>query len=185
MSAPQDQDKRRFPLAFARIAANRFLKRLESYCWRIEVAGSIRRCKSMVGDIELLCIPMRGYDQVDLLDWELQTLINAGLLGHRLGKTGQRIGYGPQNKFLVDFRTGMPLDVFSTTEEGWAMSLVVRTGPKELNVRLMKAARDRGMKGHAYGTGFTLADGSPLVCRTEEDVFAAVGWRYIPPQGRG
>jgi len=188
-------EKRRWPLEFAEVVATTLVARLGPRCKRIQVAGSIRRRKLIVGDVEILCIPdivtltnvlREPVKQLDRLDQELQNLIRAGYLDHRyqLNNPGRRIAYGPLNKCLTHVPSGMPVDVFCTTEEGWAMALVVRTGPKELNVRLMSAARAKGLRGHAYGKGYTLPDGSPLVCRTEEEVFAAVGWPYLPPEER-
>lgn len=187
------KEKRRWPLELARTVAGALVSRLAPCCKRIEVAGSIRRRKSTVGDIEILCIPNvvvhknlfgQVTGEVDVLDQHLQNLMKSGFLDYRRTHAGRRLGYGPRNKFLVHVPSGMPVDVFTTTEQGWAMSLVVRTGPKEMNVRLMKAARDRGCRGHAYGDGFTLPDGSPLACQTEQEVFAAVGWPYLPPEER-
>ena len=193
MTKARSEEKRRWPLELAQTVAADLVGQLKSSCKRIQVAGSIRRRKARVGDVELLCIPdvlvqhdLLGdvADQVDLLDRKMLALIKAGFLDYRRTRVGRRLGYGPRNKFLVHVPSGMPVDVFNTTEEGWAMSLVVRTGPKEMNVRLMKAARNRGCRGHAYGDGFTLPDGSPVACQTEEEVFAAVGWPYLPPEER-
>lgn len=186
-------EKHRWPLEFAKMVADILVAKLGPHCKRIQVAGSIRRRKPMVGDIELLCIPDvvtltnlfgEETETLDALDQGIKELIEAGFLDYRLNRAGQRLGYGPANKFLVHVASGMPIDIFATTEKKWAMSLVVRTGPAKMNIRLMKAARDRGLRGHAYGDGFTLPDGSPLPCRSEEEVFAAVGWPYLPPEER-
>jgi len=184
--------KPRWPLELAEGVAETLVRHLESHCKRIQVAGSIRRRKPTVGDVELLCIPefriqhnLLGEvaDKVDLLDRKLQEFIKTGFLDYRRNAKGRRLGYGPRNKYLVH-DSGIPVDVFTTSEEGWAMSLVVRTGPKEMNVRLMAEARKRAMRGHAYGEGFTLPDGSPLACQSEQEVFAAVGWPCQPPADR-
>ena len=186
-------EKRRWPLQFAQMVADMLKSQLAPYCKRIGVAGSIRRQKPMVGDIELLAIPdvvtLRNLlgevtEELDTLDQGIQRLIEAGFLAYRLNRAGHRLGYGTKNKFLVHLPSGIPVDIFSTTEEKWAMSLVIRTGPADFNKRLMATAQARGMRGHAYGEGFTLADGSALACKTEQEVFAAVGWPYLPPEER-
>jgi DNA polymerase (family 10) len=175
------------------MVADLLVAHLAPYSRRIQVAGSIRRQKPMVGDVELLAIPdvvtLRNLlgevtSELDTLDQGIQRLIEAGFLAYRLNRAGHRAGYGPKNKLLLHVPSGIPVDVFCTTEERWAMSLVIRTGPAELNKRLAAVAQAHGMKAHAYGEGFTLADGSALACKSEEEVFAAVGWPYLPPEER-
>ena len=186
-------EKRRWPLEFAETIADTLVGLLRPRCQRIQVAGSIRRRKPMVGDIEILYIPVattrtnllgEPSKQLNTLDQEIQTLISARVLDFRYNKAGHRIAYGPLNKCLVHVPSGMGVDIFCTTEERWAMSLVIRTGPAEMNIRLMKTALAQGLSGHAYGEGFTLPDGSLQVCRSEEEVFTAVGWPYLPPEER-
>ncbi len=187
--------KRRWSLKKAEEVAEYLRMLLTSCCKNIVVAGSIRRRKSTVGDIELLCIPLvlvmsdmfgGPADRVDMLDRSLQELVREGILDYRRNSKGKHLGYGLKNKFMVHVASGsgIPVDVFSTTKENWAMSLVVRTGPAAFNKRLMAAAQALGMRGHAYGSGFSTPDGSTLVCHTEEEVLAAVGWPYTPPEER-
>jgi len=68
---------------------------LRPACNRIEIAGSIRRRKPEVGDIELLCIP-KYFAGVDQLDRELGALMIQRILGFRLNKLGSRV-YEPKN----------------------------------------------------------------------------------------
>ncbi|KKN87088.1 hypothetical protein LCGC14_0263580 [marine sediment metagenome] len=156
---------------------------LESSCERIVIAGSIRRQKPDVGDIELLCIP-KYIAGVDMLDAKIQTLIHVDMLGYRLNKLGRKV-YGPKNKLLVHLPSGIGVDVFSTNELCWAVALVVRTGGKMTNKKIASRAIERGMRFHAYGRGFTLPDGtSELICHSEADVFKAVGLAYSEPRER-
>lgn len=101
---------------------------LESSCERIVIAGSIRRQKRDVGDIELLCIP-KYIAGVDRLDAKIQTMIYFDLLGYRLNKLGRKV-YGPKNKLLVH-PSGIGVDIFSTDELCWPVALVVRTGGED------------------------------------------------------
>jgi DNA polymerase/3'-5' exonuclease PolX len=166
----------------ARAIAEELKKLLEPACERITIAGSIRRQKPRVGDIELLVIPK--FDGIfDLLDRELKWLIGTHILEHRLTKIGSVV-YGPKNKLLRHVASGIGLDVFSTDAECWWVSLVVRTGGEATNKEIASLALERGMRFHAYGRGFTLADGSELVCKSEEEVFKAVGLAYQAPWER-
>lgn len=154
-------------------------------CESIEVAGSIRRRKPDVGDVELLCIPRLGDRDLDWLDYSLKDMLasHPRLLDLRLDKNG-RTSYGPQNKYLVH-HTGIPVDIFSTTPENWWVALVVRTGPAELNRAIAGKALRMGMQFHAYGRGFTSKIGDyEIVCKSEEDVFKAVELPYLPPHLR-
>ena len=165
----------------ARAIAEQLKGRLQSSCERIEIAGSIRRLKPQVGDIELLCIPK--YDRgIDLLDRELGALMVPHILRLRRNKKGFTT-YGPKNKLMAHVESGMGVDIFSTTWENWPVALVVRTGGKATNQRISTAALSKGWHFHAYGRGFTTPSGE-IVCRSEREVFEAVGLRYPEPWER-
>lgn len=166
----------------AKAIAERLKELLEPSCDQIEIAGSIRRQKPEVGDIELLCIP-KYVSGVDMLDAKIQTLIQLGTMDFRRNKLERRV-YGPKNKLLLHRESGIGVDIFSTTEECWPVALVVRTGGEKTNKEIASRAIERGMRFHAYGRGFTLADGSELVCHSEADVFKAVGLAYREPWER-
>lgn len=154
---------------------------LESSCEMIVIAGSIRRRKPDVGDLELLCIP-KYIDGVDMLDAKIQTMIYFDMLGYRLNKLGRKV-YGPKNKLLVHLPSGIGVDVFSTTEECWPVSLVVRTGGKVTNQRISMAAIKKGLRFRAYGRGFTGPNGE-IICHSERQVFETVGLVYHEPWER-
>ena len=185
-------EKRRWPLEVAESVAESLMEHLSSYCQEILVAGSIRRRKADVGDIELLCISkvtssqdMFGGLATNLyaLDDALEDMTRDGdLLRKRLNKVGHPT-FGPSNKLLIHVPTGIPVDVFSASEKNWGMGLVVRTGPREFNVRMMARFKELGMRGHAYG-GVTDRDGSELECPDETTVFRLLGWSWIPPEER-
>ncbi|MBA7464995.1 hypothetical protein ES707_00156 [subsurface metagenome] len=155
---------------------------LESSCERIVIAGSIRRQKTDVGDIELLVIP-KYIAGVDMLDAKIQTLIHFDMLDYRLNKLGRKV-YGPKNKLLLHRPSGIGVDIFSTTERCWPVALVVRTGGKQTNIRICMAAQARGYKFHAYGSGFSTPHGE-IVCHSEQEVFEAVDLPYQRPEERG
>ncbi len=158
---------------------------LESSCEMIVIAGSIRRQKPDVGDLELLCIP-KYIDGVDMLDAKIQTMIYFDMLGYRLNKLGRKV-YGPKNKLLVHVPSGIGVDIFSTDEQCWWMALVIRTGPRESNITIAKAARAQGWRLKAYGDGFDTSDllkNIPVHCHSEREVFEVVGLPYPEPWER-
>ena len=182
----------RYGLASAKEVADQLVRLLAPHCERIAVAGSIRRKWPQVKDIELLCASMVT-STADLfggavtnwyfLNKKLDGLVADGsVLNKRADKSG-RYSYGEHNKLLVHVPSGIPVDVFSSSTKNWGMSLVVRTGPKEFNVRMMSRFRDLGMRGHAYG-GVTDQEGNEVGCPDEETVFQLLGWPWIPPEKR-
>ena len=182
--------KQRWPLALAEITGQSLIKLLEPSCERIELAGSIRRGRPGVGDIELLCVP-RLQAVRDLfgnpiateseLDQRCKVLMADGFLAYRPNIRGA-VTFGPSNKLMVHRATGIPVDIFSATTEDWGMAMVVRTGPKDFNVRMMSRFRELGLEGHAYG-GVTRG-GEVLNCPTEERVFELLRWDYSAPAER-
>jgi len=149
---------------------------------RIVIAGSIRRKKSHVGDIELLCIPEHDEEKGDLLHGRVSELLEQGLFKLRPDKRG-RTYFGRKNKLLIHVPTGIGVDIFATDEECWPVALVVRTGGKKTNIAIATAAIRKGWEFHAYGKGFTTPQGE-LVCRSERDVFEMAGLPYLEPWDR-
>jgi DNA polymerase/3'-5' exonuclease PolX len=178
--------KQRHPLIEAEAVAQELRAILGPACQQFEVAGSIRRRLPEVGDIELLCVPGPGGSQLlgacSLLDQEILGLIETGVLAYRLDQRGRRT-FGPWNKYLVHRPSGIPLDIFSTTVQNWGMSLLVRTGPREWNIKVMSRFKALGMRGHAYG-GVTDGHGSELTCPSESGVFKLLGWQFLEPESR-
>jgi DNA polymerase (family 10) len=151
---------------------------------RLEAAGSYRRRKETVGDIDLLAAAdepgpvmerFLAYPQVEKV------------LGTGDTKTSVVLGAGLQ----VDLRV-VPPDCFGA-------ALVYFTGSKEHNVKLRRRGVERGFKISEYGVfrvpeeeeaaepeAFPLppADAEPIAGRTEEEVYAAVGLAWIPPELR-
>ena len=165
----------------ARAIAEELKGLLEPGCQRIEIAGSIRRQKPDVGDVELLCIPklLAGLDR---LDQEIMDLMFQGILGFRLNKLGRR-AYGSKNKLMLHLLSGIGVDIFSTDAQCWAVALVVRTGGVITNKRIASAALGKGWRWHAYGDGFDTPDGH-ITCSTEREVFEAVNLPYKEPWER-
>ena len=170
-------EKTRCPLHRAKEVANELKQMLEPCCNRIAIAGSIRRRKPEVGDIELLVIPRANY-----LDKLLHDLMMQNVLAMRLNKRGQR-AYGPKNKLMVHLPSGIGLDIFSTTEECWPVALVIRTGGAETNKRIAMAAINKGWHLKAYGSGFSTPQGN-IICNSEREVFELVELPYQEPWER-
>ena len=198
-----------FLYADAMPIAKKFVQFLERHCTRIIIAGSLRRQKQLVSDIEILFISKitSAPDPQDLFgDRRIQVsaagiaigaLLVSGVIEKRLNSRGSET-WGPQNKLGRHVYSGIPVDLFETTEEKWWNALVLRTGPAERkdangriiggNVAIASAAKRIGWSWHAYGSGFTRGDGKSsidrVVVKSEQDVFQHVGLPYQEPKDR-
>jgi len=152
----------------AQSIADSVIKRLSPYCSQIEVAGSIRRKKDTVNDIDLVLIPTDP--------WQLQSEIMR-LGGGQVKMSGSKITRLSYNDVQVD--------LYFATPETWATLFLIRTGSKESNIRLTTLAKKRGWHLHASGLGLFNEKGERIAGDTEESIFEALGIPYQRPEGRG
>ena len=165
---------------------------LKPACEKLVVAGSLRRRKPDVGDVEILYIGKTEVRQdpadmfasitVNLADEVTAALEKSGVLERRKNVNGSEM-YGPKNKLMRHLATGLPVDLFAATVENWHNYLVCRTGPADSNTRICMAAQERGWKWNPYGAGFS-RDGEIRPMTSEEEVFAFVGLPYAQPEER-
>lgn len=145
------------------------IAQLKETCSRIEIAGSVRRRKPFVRDIDIVCLPAN----------QGQFLTALQLIG-RFKLAGEKI-------IRVPLRQGVTLDIYVATEKTWATLLLIRTGSAGHNRKLCALALSKGMKLHADGTGlFRLTQGGevPVASESEEAIFNALGLTYLRPEHR-
>ena len=189
---PDQSTKPRFPRAAAIAVAREIVTALEPGCTRLIVAGSLRRKKAEVGDVEILFIPAIEKAKVDLLrvafiskaDLIIERLLAAKIIAKRPSKFGQ-FSWGKENKLAIHSASGIPVDFFTATEANWYNYLVCRTGPADLNIRIASEAKKRGYRWNPYGVGFThLESGMVIPTLSEEDVFQFTNIPFPPPWER-
>ena len=192
-AAPAEKQKVSADVAFA--IAQKFATFLRPRCEKIIIAGSLRRRRALVGDIEILYVPkyVREPDPGDLFgattlvnttEVAIDSLLDAGVLGKRR-KCDGTLTWGAENKLGVHLESGIAVDLFATTHEKWFNALVVRTGPKASNQEIASAAIARGWRWNAYGAGFTRENPSGAhVVSSEQDAFSFVGLPYKEPWNR-
>lgn len=139
---------------------------LEQYCEQIEVAGSIRRKKPQVNDIDLVLVP-RDRDALD------RRLMQLG----KLKMSGMKIA-----RVEMD---SIPLDVYFASPETFATLLLIRTGSKENNIRLATLARKRGWRLAASGDGLFNEKGERVAGDSEKSIYGALGLPWQEPWERG
>jgi len=153
----------------ANVIAHRVKTTLAPYSDRIEVAGSIRRAKSTVNDIDLVII-----EKPDA-PLQLTTLLfSIGIL--KLN--------GPKIKRVYLPNDHITVDIYIATPATWATLLLIRTRSKENNIRLCSHARRQRWHLKANGDGLFDADGNRIAGDTEESIYQALGLPYQEPENR-
>jgi DNA polymerase/3'-5' exonuclease PolX len=187
------------PAAEAKQVARDFVDVLHDVCERLVVAGSLRRRKPYVKDVEILFVPKFSSAAqvrsdffiappapapVNLAERTIQTLLDARLIAPRPNVNGIN-AWGPTNKLAVHVPSGMRVDLFTATPENFFNYLVCRTGGERNNVEICEAANRKGWKWNPYGSGFTsLTTIAKHIVTSERDVFDFVGIPYCQPWER-
>ena len=180
-------EKKRFPLSQAEEVALDLVNYLRGWCEIIEIAGSIRRRKPKVGDIEIVYVPRFAMEKDGLFDTKRTCLADAVIQNLITRKiiSPRGIAWGEKNKFAVHLASGIPVDFFATKRECWPNYLVCRTGGAINNTRIATAGKWLGLKWHPYGIGFVkLGNGEWLVVKSEADVYRFVNLPFLPPEKR-
>lgn len=196
-----NDEKQKWPHAEAMAVAEMLVAALRPSCARIEIAGSLRRRKPLVGDVEIVYVPrfdtamlpgeMFPKGEQNLADLTINTLLLSGVLEKRRNAKGAEM-FGEKNKLVRHCRSGIPVDLFATTEDCWFNYLVCRTGGSESNVAICNAAIARGWKWTPYGPGFEKGpdpdqregDKRRHIVGSEREVFEFVGLPYKNPEER-
>jgi len=185
--------KPKHPRAAALAVARELCAELRPVTERLIVAGSLRRRKPLVGDVEILYIPrylpgattdmFAPADPVNAVDAALATLLAAGRLKKRLTVKGSAT-WGRHNKYAVHTASGIPVDFFAATEENWFNYLVCRTGGAENNTIVAGAALKLGLRWNPYGPGFIDGEGNDIPVTSEADVYRIAGLPWREPWER-
>ncbi len=160
--------RERMTLAQAMQVADEFLRALNklSEAKKISVAGSLRRQKETVRDIDILAISKKPKKIMDVFTG----LPNVGTL---LAKGETKSSVRTKDDVQVDCRV--------VEEKSFGAALLYFTGSKNFNIKLRQLAIRRGLKINEYG----VFRGNKFVCgRTEEEIFKILGMPYIEPELR-
>ena len=151
--------------------ALRILKELKPHCERIEIAGSIRRKKTFVKDIEIVAIP-KPYE-VGLFQSGIANVVSKWekVKGELPCKYTQRI--------LPD---GIKLDLFFAEPGNWGYIFAIRTGSAEFSRNVL--ALGWKLKGYRGEKGWLIKDKSTHAIPEEEDLFELIGIDFMQPEKR-
>jgi DNA polymerase (family 10) len=139
------------------------------------VAGSVRRRRETVGDVDLLVAASGSGTGVDSVG---ETVMDAFC---RLPPVGEVLLRG-NTKSSVRTGDGLQVDLRVLEPARWGTALQYFTGSQAHNIRLRAIARTRDLSLSEYS--LRAADGSESLCATEADVYRALGLSYIPPELR-
>lgn len=181
--------KIKLPYETALSLAKRVALELSPATTRIEIAGSIRRKRPEIGDIEIVCTPflqvnLFGDPQGSLLDLHLEQLAESGRI---IKSEGEEKRWGPKyKKFHPVAKPDLAIDLFITTPEEWAYTFVIRTGNADFSHKLVTPKRYGGyLPGHLRVAGCRLWEGDKaLETPEEEDFFKALGLEWVKPEDR-
>lgn len=166
----------------ARQIAYKYCEMLAPYCHKIEIAGSIRRRRPQVKDIEIVCIPKRmpinnglfGYDPDELITYpEFDKIINN--LEKIKGEPGGRY---TQRKLPE----GINLDLFICFKGNWGNIFAIRTGSAEYSHKVLAAGWVK--KGFKSIDGFLHKGNTRIDIFDEKDFFELLGIPWLEPEKR-
>src|SRR5438270_4515679 len=157
-----------FPEAW--ILADSFLATLRSLpgVLRAEIAGSVRRVRETVRDLDLLVVS----DEPEAMGGEFAHLPQVNEVISQASSTA-----------TIRVRSGMQVDLRAVKLESFGAAWQVFTGSPAHNAQLQARAEGLG-KLTITATGVFNADGTRIAGATEEEVFEAVGCAWIPPELR-
>ncbi|MFC4219003.1 hypothetical protein [Flagellimonas marina] len=158
-------------LETALIIAQQVKAKLAPHCERIEIAGSIRRKRPEVKDIEIVAIP-KPYD-TGLFENGVASVVNkwVKVKGELPCKYTQRL--------LPD---GIKLDLFFATKENWGLIFAIRTGSADFSHKVLATGWTK--RGYSSKDGMLRQNFKTYPMREEKDVFNLIGLPYVSPEKR-
>jgi DNA polymerase (family 10) len=152
------------PLAEAIVAALRSLRDID----QMALAGSVRRMRETVKDIDVLITSQRPARVMETFT--------------ALPNVAEILARG-ETKSSVRLREGIQVDLRVVEPACFGAALQYFTGSKQHNIRVRELAQRRGLKVNEYGV-FDERTERRVAGATEEDVYAAVGLSFVPPEIR-
>jgi len=168
----------RTPLGEARPLALRLIEELieatpEDAITRIEAAGSLRRWRETIGDVDILAISSQPQAVIDVFQ--------------KLPQVGDVAGSG-ETKCSVILTTGLRVDLRVVEPKHWGAALQYFTGSKEHNVEVRELALRQGWSLNEYGLTATgtgdVAEGEQRFFAEEADLYEFLGMACPPPELR-
>ncbi len=133
---------------------------------KVDVAGSVRRKKETIGDVDFLVISKNPQKVMDFF------VSLPGVI---------KIWGKGSTKASIRMKSGFDMDIRVVLERSYGSALQYFTGSKEHNIITRKIAIDKGLKLSEYG----LFRGSKMIAgKNEEEIYKILGMEFIPPELR-
>src|SRR5215216_7703792 len=132
-------------------------------------AGSLRRMRSTVGDLDIL---VAAEDSKAVMDVFV-----------KLPRVNRVLGQGP-TKSSIEFNDGTRAQVWVYPPERFGTALVYATGSKDHNVHLREIALAKGLSLSEHSFARLKGGKGEIFCATEEEVYKTLGLPWIPPELR-
>ncbi|MGP8214448.1 MAG: DNA polymerase/3'-5' exonuclease PolX [Bacteroidia bacterium] len=136
-----------------------------------ELAGSLRRRKETIGDIDIL-VSCGKKDRKKIVDF----FTGKEMADRILAKGDTKVS-------IIHKDSGRQVDLRMVEEEEWGSALQYFTGSKEHNVHLRTIAKDKGYKISEYGI-FNIKNDVRVAGKTEEEIYKTLGFKIMPPEMR-
>jgi len=162
------QKEKRFKIAAVKPTVDSFIDFLKQVPGVVDAlaAGSYRRCRETVGDLDILVTARKSSAVMKRLPEydEVAEVLSSGT-----------------TRSSVVLRSGLQVDVRLVAQSSFGAALQYFTGSKDHNIAIRRLGQQRGLKINEYGV-FRFE--KPLAGKTEESVYQAVELPYIPPELR-
>lgn len=163
------KSKGRIPLKKAHVIAGRvigFLKK-NRFVRRISVAGSLRREKSLIRDIDILVSSTKPANVIDFF----------------VSFPNQKVLAKGPTKATIVLKDGFQVDLRVLPPESWGAGLFYFTGSKNYNIEMRRVAIKKGFKLSEYGL-FDKQSGEMVAGRSEKDICEKLGVPFLRPEDR-
>ncbi len=155
----------------AKYMADKIVEKLSPVCDICEIAGSVRRKKEWVGDIEIVCVP-KPYE----------TGIFQSGLAEAVSEWPCVKGELPSKYSKRVLPSGIHLDLFMCDEDNFGNIFLIRTGDWEFSAVFMSTIMNR--VGLIQKDGYAWRGEKQISVRSEEELFKLVGVPFIEPERR-
>jgi len=165
------QTQGRFLLSFGQRAAEELIEYLKAVpgVENVTASGSLRRAKETIGDLDLLATGPGAAEAIEKF------------VTHP--KVHEVLGKGPTKASVKFGLEGLQVDLRALAPDSFGAALQYFTGSKEHNVALRSRAQKMGLTLNEYGLA-KVDGGQRVASETEEEIYAALGLDWIPPELR-
>ena len=135
---------------------------------QVQFAGSLRRFRETIADIDIV---VAAHEARAIMEFFVS-----------MPRVKEVLAHGDTKSSIVS-SSGFQVDLRVVEEENYGAALLYFTGSKAHNIRLRQRALDQGATLNEYGL-VELGTEEVLACKSEEEIYAALGLSWIPPQMR-